>query len=84
MKIDNVRKIALLMGVFGVLHSPVNVFAAENNDETAVKSVVKSAAKEQIKEAAHVDQKKLNVTCHKISKSAQAAIEKAGGKVEVI
>ena len=66
MKIDNVRKIALLMGVFGVLHSPVNVFAAENNDETAVKSVVKSAAKEQIKEAAHVDQKKLNVTSEEL------------------
>jgi len=29
-------------------------------------------------------EKKLNVTCHKISKTAQAAIEKAGGKVEVI
>ena len=29
-------------------------------------------------------EKKLSVTCHKISKSAQAAIEKAGGKVEVI
>ena len=29
-------------------------------------------------------QKKVNVTCNKISKSAQAAIEKAGGKVEVI
>ncbi|MBQ6478048.1 MAG: 50S ribosomal protein L15 [Erysipelotrichaceae bacterium] len=29
-------------------------------------------------------EKKLNVSCHKISKSAQAAIEKAGGKVEVI
>ena len=29
-------------------------------------------------------EKKLNVTCNKISKSAQAAIEKAGGKVEVI
>ena len=28
-------------------------------------------------------EKKLTVTCHKISKSAQAAIEKAGGKVEV-
>jgi len=29
-------------------------------------------------------EKKVNVTCHRISKSAQAAIEKAGGKVEVI
>lgn len=29
-------------------------------------------------------EKKLNVTCNKISKSAQAAIEKAGGKVEVL
>ena len=29
-------------------------------------------------------EKKLTVKCHKISKSAQAAIEKAGGKVEVI
>ena len=29
-------------------------------------------------------EKKINVTCNKISKSAQAAIEKAGGKVEVI
>ena len=29
-------------------------------------------------------EKKLSVTCHKISKSAQAAIEKAGGKVQVI
>lgn len=29
-------------------------------------------------------EKKLNVTCNKISKTAQAAIEKAGGKVEVI
>ena len=29
-------------------------------------------------------EKKVNVTCNKISKSAQAAIEKAGGKVEVI
>ncbi len=29
-------------------------------------------------------EKKLTVSCHKISKSAQAAIEKAGGKVEVI
>ena len=28
--------------------------------------------------------KKVNVTCNKISKSAQAAIEKAGGTVEVI
>ena len=29
-------------------------------------------------------EKKLNVTCNKISKTAKAAIEKAGGKVEVI
>lgn len=29
-------------------------------------------------------EKKLNVKCNKISKAAQAAIEKAGGKVEVI
>ena len=29
-------------------------------------------------------EKKLTVKCHKISMSAQAAIEKAGGKVEVI
>ena len=29
-------------------------------------------------------EKKVNVACNKISKSAQAAIEKAGGKVEVI
>jgi len=29
-------------------------------------------------------EKKVNVTCNKISKSAQEAIEKAGGKVEVI
>ncbi len=29
-------------------------------------------------------EKKLNVTCHKISSSAKAAIEKAGGKVEVL
>lgn len=29
-------------------------------------------------------EKKLTVSCHRISKSAQAAIEKAGGKVEVI
>ena len=29
-------------------------------------------------------EKKVNVTCNKISRSAQAAIEKAGGKVEVI
>ena len=29
-------------------------------------------------------EKKINVSCHRISKSAQAAIEKAGGKVEVI
>ena len=29
-------------------------------------------------------EKKINVVCNKISKSAQAAIEKAGGKVEVI
>ena len=29
-------------------------------------------------------EKKLTVTCHKISKSAKEAIEKAGGKVEVI
>ena len=29
-------------------------------------------------------EKKVNVTCNKISKSAQAAIEKVGGKVEVI
>ena len=29
-------------------------------------------------------EKKVNVTCNKISKTAQAAIEKAGGKVEVI
>ena len=29
-------------------------------------------------------EKKVNVTCNKISKPAQAAIEKAGGKVEVI
>ena len=29
-------------------------------------------------------EKKVNVTCNKISKSALAAIEKAGGKVEVI
>lgn len=29
-------------------------------------------------------EKKLTVSCHKISKSAQAAIEKAGGKVEVL
>ena len=29
-------------------------------------------------------EKKVNVKCNKISKSAQAAIEKAGGKVEVI
>jgi len=29
-------------------------------------------------------EKKLNVTCNKISASAKAAIEKAGGKVEVI
>ena len=29
-------------------------------------------------------EKKVNVACHKISKSAQAAIEKAGGKVEVL
>ena len=29
-------------------------------------------------------EKKLNVRCNKISKAAQAAIEKAGGKVEVI
>ena len=29
-------------------------------------------------------EKKINVACNKISKSAQAAIEKAGGKVEVI
>jgi len=29
-------------------------------------------------------EKKINVTCNRISKSAQAAIEKAGGKVEVI
>ncbi len=29
-------------------------------------------------------EKKVNITCNKISKSAQAAIEKAGGKVEVI
>ena len=29
-------------------------------------------------------EKKVNVTCNKISKSAQAAIEKAGGKVEVL
>ncbi len=29
-------------------------------------------------------EKKVNVTCNKISKSAQAAIEKAGGTVEVI
>lgn len=29
-------------------------------------------------------EKKLNVKCHKISKSAKDAIEKAGGKVEVI
>ncbi|MDO4940816.1 MAG: 50S ribosomal protein L15 [Erysipelotrichaceae bacterium] len=29
-------------------------------------------------------EKKVNVTCHKISESAKAAIEKAGGKVEVI
>ncbi|MDO4197441.1 MAG: 50S ribosomal protein L15 [Erysipelotrichaceae bacterium] len=28
--------------------------------------------------------KAINVSCHKISKSAQAAIEKAGGKVEVL
>lgn len=28
-------------------------------------------------------EKKLTVKCHKVSKSAQAAIEKAGGKVEV-
>ena len=29
-------------------------------------------------------EKKVNVTCNKISKAAQAAIEKAGGTVEVI
>ena len=29
-------------------------------------------------------EKKVNVTCNKISASAKAAIEKAGGKVEVI
>jgi len=29
-------------------------------------------------------EKKINVVCNKVSKSAQAAIEKAGGKVEVI
>ena len=29
-------------------------------------------------------EKKINVTCNKISKSAQEAIEKVGGKVEVI
>ena len=29
-------------------------------------------------------EKKINVQCNKISKTAQAAIEKAGGKVEVI
>ncbi len=29
-------------------------------------------------------EKKINVSCHRISKSAQAAIEKAGGTVEVI
>ena len=29
-------------------------------------------------------EKKINVTCNKISKNAQAAIEKAGGTVEVI
>lgn len=29
-------------------------------------------------------EKKVNVTCNKISESAKAAIEKAGGKVEVI
>ena len=29
-------------------------------------------------------EKTINVTCHKISQSAKAAIEKAGGKVEVI
>ena len=29
-------------------------------------------------------EKKLSVTCHKISSSAKAAIEKAGGKVEVL
>ncbi len=29
-------------------------------------------------------EKKLTVHCHKVSKSAKAAIEKAGGKVEVI
>ena len=29
-------------------------------------------------------EKKVNVTCNKISKAALAAIEKAGGKVEVI
>jgi large subunit ribosomal protein L15 len=29
-------------------------------------------------------EKKVNITCNKISKSAQAAIEKAGGTVEVI
>ena len=29
-------------------------------------------------------EKKINVSCHRISRSAQAAIEKAGGKVEVI
>jgi len=29
-------------------------------------------------------EKKLNITCHKISAAAKAAIEKAGGKVEVI
>ena len=29
-------------------------------------------------------EKKINVACNKISKSAQAAIEKAGGKAEVI
>jgi len=28
--------------------------------------------------------KKLNVTCHKISKTAKEAIEKAGGSVEVL
>ena len=29
-------------------------------------------------------EKKINVVCNKVSKGAQAAIEKAGGKVEVI
>ena len=29
-------------------------------------------------------EKNLTVVCHKVSKSAQAAIEKAGGKVEVL